>query len=70
MCMLIRVPDNYHLQVWDIDQSCLVYQSAILSGMSHLSVLKTFVAPIIFSPVNLLLYYKFLYPRILGRNFD
>lgn len=48
MCMLIRVPDNYHLQVWDIDQSCLVYQSAILSGTSHLSVLKTFVAPINF----------------------
>ena len=48
MCMLIRVPDNYHLQVWDIDQSCLVYQSAILSGMSHLSVLKAFVAPINF----------------------
>ena len=47
MCMLIRVPD-YNLQVWDIDQSCLVYQSAILSGMSHFSVLKTFVAPINF----------------------
>ena len=45
MCMLIRVPD-YNLQVWDIDQSCLVYQSAILSGTSHLSVLKAFDAPI------------------------
>lgn len=56
MCMLIG-PD-YHLQVWDIDQSCLVYQSAILSGTSHLSVLKTFVAPINFLA---LLIFIFLY---------
>ena len=45
MSMLIRVPD-YHLQVWDIDQSCLVYQSAILSGTSNLSVLNAFDAPL------------------------
>ena len=58
MCMLIG-PD-YHLQVWDIDQSCLVYQSAILSGTSHLSFLKTYVAPIKFLAllfVNLYFFY-------------
>ena len=53
----MRVPDNYHLQVWDIDQSCLVYQSAILSGTSHLSVLKTFVAPINFLALLIFIFF-------------
>ena len=72
MCMLIRVPD-YNLQVWDIDQSCLVYQSAILSGTSHLSVLKTFDAPINFLALFIISFFilKVFAPEdILGCNFD
>ena len=71
MCMLIRVPD-YNLQVWDIDQSCLVYQSAILSGTSHLSVLKTFDAPINFLAllISFFILKVFAPEDILGCNFD
>lgn len=71
MCMLIRVPD-YNLQVWDIDQSCLVYQSVILSGTSHLSVLKTFDAPINFLALLIPFFILKVFPPedILGCNFD